>query len=106
MIHNPQNYVFVYFYTPWCVTCPAVNATWEELGNAVSEYESKNVIIARVNCGLYTDLAMSFEIKSYPTFLLFTPTNKTSKNPYKSDPDVEGFLNFLRLNGAPLEAKG
>lgn len=104
VIHNPQNYVFVLFYSSWCVTCPTVNATWEELGHLVTESESKNVVIARVDAGLYTDIARSFEIKAYPSFLLFSPTNKTSKLSFNESPEINNFVNFLVSNGALVEA--
>lgn len=58
---------FVKFYAPWCGHCKSLEPDW----TALAEELDYKVIVARVDCSANPVTADRFNIKRYPTLLLF-----------------------------------
>lgn len=102
MIYNPKNTVFLFLHTSWCASCPQIHPVWEELGDVVNATGIKNIFVGRIDNSKYQDVSRSLSVTSFPSFLLFTPTNKTGRLRYEGEPSVEGFTTFLRDNGVGI----
>jgi protein disulfide-isomerase A1 len=76
-----QQYSIVYFYLPGCQKCaefsPHFNASAESI--KTNSRDSSVIAFGRVNCSEQEELAKRFEIRRYPTLVLFK-----SKDPEKS----------------------
>lgn len=102
MVHHPRNTLFLFFHTSWCASCPEIYPVWEQLGDMVNATGNKNVFVGRLDNSKYQDVGRAFQVTSFPSFLLFTPTNKTGRIRYEGEPSLEGFTGFLRENGVEI----
>lgn len=61
---NP--FVIVDFWAPWCAPCRAFGPIFEE----VSE-QHKDIVFAKINTEVETELASHFQVRSIPTLMVF-----------------------------------
>lgn len=59
---------FVMFFAPWCGFCKQLHPVWNELAAEVN----KQVNVATVDATIHNDLSKRFEIRGYPTLILFS----------------------------------
>ncbi|CAK8683256.1 thioredoxin domain-containing protein 5-like [Clavelina lepadiformis] len=70
---------FVKFYAPWCGFCQRLAPIWEELANEDFSLVKLGVKIAKVDCTENNALCKKYEVKGYPTLLLFKDGNVIEK---------------------------
>eukprot|EP00929_Paragymnodinium_shiwhaense_P077789 TRINITY_DN40136_c0_g1_i1.p1 TRINITY_DN40136_c0_g1~~TRINITY_DN40136_c0_g1_i1.p1 ORF type:complete len:208 (-),score=20.79 TRINITY_DN40136_c0_g1_i1:78-701(-) len=58
---------FVKFYAPWCKHCKELEPTWEKLATALKG----TTRVAKVDVDSSVEIAARFDLKSFPTLLLF-----------------------------------
>nr|XP_056722582.1 protein disulfide-isomerase-like protein of the testis [Euleptes europaea] len=91
VVFNEKNHVFVMFYAPWSEACQEVLPVWGELGKM---YENrKNIVIAKID---YTaNNVHLLNLERYPFFRYFPVGSTTRVEPYKGEPTLDAFANFL-----------
>lgn len=81
---------FVKFYAPWCGHCQSLAPTWTQLaknlGNAVK--------VAKVDATVHTELAQKYNIRGFPTLLLFPAGRKGKPVVYNEGRDLESMKKF------------
>lgn len=61
-----SSFVIVDFWAPWCAPCRAFGPIFEE----VSE-QHKDIVFAKINTEVETELAAHFQVRSIPTLMVF-----------------------------------
>ncbi|CEP03203.1 Thioredoxin domain-containing protein [Plasmodiophora brassicae] len=87
---------FVEFYAPWCGHCKSLAQTWEELATKLKD----DVNVAKVDCTSNSNLCQRFNVRGYPTVLLFS---KGKQYKFQSKRTLDELEKFAR--GGYLEAK-
>mmetsp|Transcript_20276 Transcript_20276/g.24582 ORF Transcript_20276/g.24582 Transcript_20276/m.24582 type:complete len:210 (-) Transcript_20276:861-1490(-) len=84
---------FVKFYAPWCGHCKKLEPTWEALDKELEELNDLAVVIGKVDATKNANLAKLYEVKGYPTLLMFSQGKLIS---YKGPRDLPSLLEFCR----------
>jgi len=74
-----SKHVFVEFFAPWCGHCKHLAPEYEIAGQAFAN--SKDVVIAKVDCDKHKDLAGRFGVRGYPTLKFFAKGVSSHKEP-------------------------
>eukprot|EP01012_Entosiphon_sulcatum_P008340 TRINITY_DN1448_c0_g1_i1.p2 TRINITY_DN1448_c0_g1~~TRINITY_DN1448_c0_g1_i1.p2 ORF type:complete len:262 (-),score=47.84 TRINITY_DN1448_c0_g1_i1:74-859(-) len=82
--------VFVKFYAPWCGHCQSMAATWDTLGDEVTD-----VVIAKLDASAHRELGARFGIRGFPTLKFFSKSDKSGEVVYRGARDLASFKNFL-----------
>jgi len=61
---------FVEFYAPWCPYCKRLEPIWKDLAKDLAAKNS-NVQIARLNADTYTEFMPRYDVRGFPTLVLF-----------------------------------
>ena len=80
---------FVMFYAPWCGHCRQVEPMWAELATLTTEPDH---FVGKVDATNHPITSMRYEVRGYPTLLLFT---KGSIYPYNGPRSAASFLDFM-----------
>ena len=84
--------VLITLYASWCGHCRVMIPTWNALAKKLQDVE--NVVIARLEATLNE---LPFNIRSYPTILLFRPQERNTAVQYTGDGrDIDDFVDFLQ----------
>ena len=86
-----DKYTFVKFYTPWCGHCKKLAPVWGQLAETHKEYN-----IAKLDCTIFEDVCMRYEVKGYPTLLLIKPNGEKVK--YPGERSMDSLVKFLQEN--------
>jgi thiol-disulfide isomerase/thioredoxin len=73
--------VLLYVYTPWCVQCKKMRPSFETLARAVQA--EPRIVVAKID-GAANDLPTAWDIRGYPTLLLFKSSDKIEKSSKKN----------------------
>eukprot|EP01025_Chloroclados_australasicus_P026882 TRINITY_DN2669_c0_g2_i2.p1 TRINITY_DN2669_c0_g2~~TRINITY_DN2669_c0_g2_i2.p1 ORF type:complete len:950 (+),score=137.83 TRINITY_DN2669_c0_g2_i2:247-2850(+) len=65
---------YVKFYAPWCGHCKNMIPVWNELAAA-----DNGINVAKVDCTVHKDLASKFEVRGFPTIILFKSNGEQVK---------------------------
>jgi len=90
--------VLVEFYTPWCPHCQKLSPTYEEVGAAFQQQD--DVIIARVNLDVESNLGTKFSITGLPTLLWF-PQGSTQPARYDGSKDANSIVRWVTEKTGP-----
>lgn len=71
VVHSSEPW-FVDFFAPWCPPCMNLLPEWRKASKAVGDV----VNFGTVDCTIHTGVCSSYEIKSYPTTILFNQTEQ------------------------------
>jgi thiol-disulfide isomerase/thioredoxin len=83
---------FIKFYDPHCQACQAAAEDFSAAAELIP-----SVVFGSLNCEADFPLCQSFNVTSYPTFLLF-PTGETNPIPFMSERRWDHFCTFLTDN--------
>lgn len=83
--------LFVKFFAPWCGHCKNMAQDWIDLANKFANAE--NVIIAEVDCTKFGEICSNYDVKGYPTLLLFKDGKRIEN--YNGGRDVNSLSAFL-----------
>jgi len=94
--HNNKKYIIVDFYATWCKPCIKFMPIYEKLSDKYND-----ICFVKVNIEEAEELALYYNIRSLPTFMIFNYGNLNS--PYKSivgtsEKDIINRLNSLSFN--------
>jgi protein disulfide-isomerase-like protein len=81
----------VLFYAPWCPHCKSMMGDWEKLQNEVGS----DVEVVKVNCDEKPEMAEQYDVKGFPTIILFKEGKKVH---FEGSRNLDNFLEFLRSN--------
>uniref|UniRef100_A0A3B0MH15 Protein disulfide isomerase (Thioredoxin), putative n=1 Tax=Theileria annulata TaxID=5874 RepID=A0A3B0MH15_THEAN len=89
----------VKFYAPWCGHCKNLEPEWMSLPK-----KSKGVKVGRVDCTVHQSLCSQFNVKGYPTILLFNKGEKSPKTAmnYEGQRTSADILAFAKKNDKAL----
>merc|ERR1711916_171295 len=91
-IVDGSKHVFVEFYAPWCGHCKNLAPAYEEVGTAYARVD--DVVIAKVDCDAWGDLAQRFGVTGFPT-LKFFPKGETEPEDYSSGRSADDFVEWI-----------
>jgi len=87
--------VFVEFYAPWCGHCKHLAPEYEQAAQAFAN--SKETIIAKVDCDKHKDLSGRFGVKGFPTLKFFAKGVSSTKEPedYNGGRTADDIITFI-----------
>lgn len=85
----------IFFYTNWCPHCKTAKPIWEAVQQKLqtSKIEGHSVSTRAIDCEAEADIADSYGVKGYPTFILEVGDKKLT---YEAAPTVGGLMDFVR----------
>ncbi|XP_074649044.1 dnaJ homolog subfamily C member 10-like isoform X2 [Tubulanus polymorphus] len=89
VIHSEETWV-VDFFAPWCPPCMRL---LPEYRKAAKMNEEKTVMFGTVDCTVHQNLCRDYNVRSYPTTLLY---NQTIAHKYSGKPSAERILDFIQ----------
>merc|ERR1711991_992948 len=93
IVNDPTKNVFVEFYAPWCGHCKNLAPKYEVLGG---KYDAdSDVVIAKIDATA-NDVESHFEIKGFPTLLLYTKDGKETPIQYNGDREADAMEKFIK----------
>lgn len=101
IVRGPKD-VLLQVHAPWCAHCQAVAPAYEQLGQRLASVPS--VTIAKMD-GSKNEVEW-LDVDGYPTFVLFTASNRKIELPETSKRTLEAFTDFVQANAeVPFELK-
>ncbi|KVI00989.1 disulfide isomerase, partial [Cynara cardunculus var. scolymus] len=100
-----HNFVVVEFYAPWCGHCKDLAPEYEKAACILSNNGSP-VVVAKVdvNDEKNKDVAIEYDIKSFPTLKLIRDGGKRVQD-YKGPRDAQGIVAYLKKQSGPASAQ-
>merc|ERR1712000_493339 len=80
---------FIKFYAPWCGHCKRLAPTWDSLA------EVANFNVGKVDCTENGALCQRFEVRGYPTLLLFKEGTGSAAIKYSGARDLPAFTSWV-----------
>ena len=104
---NTDKDVFVKYYAPWCGHCKKLAPTWEELAEIFgSNKDDSQVVIADLD-HTANDVDVPYEIKGYPTLLLYPANGEIDEKTglripivFEGQRELNALLDFVKEKGA------
>jgi len=93
VVYNPNYYVMVEFFAPWCGHCKNLAPKYERVAKAFEGEE--NVIIAAIDATKYRQLADSYDVTGYPTLKFFRAGANKQAEAYLQPRTEQDLINFL-----------
>jgi protein disulfide-isomerase-like protein len=82
---------FVKVFAPWCGHCKHLAPVWEDL--AQEKCNQTNIVIAEIDGAQYSDIMMRFNLRGFPSILLFENGYYME---YANERTLSGFQAFLK----------
>eukprot|EP01065_Artemidia_motanka_P007282 TRINITY_DN1359_c8_g1_i1.p1 TRINITY_DN1359_c8_g1~~TRINITY_DN1359_c8_g1_i1.p1 ORF type:complete len:489 (+),score=145.94 TRINITY_DN1359_c8_g1_i1:107-1468(+) len=67
---DEKKYVFVDFYSPWCIWCKRLAPTWEAFAKKLHD-EHYHIAVRKVDCTVHPQMCRQERIRAFPTMRLF-----------------------------------
>lgn len=89
-----DKYVFVKFYTKWCIWCRRLSPTYEQLSE---EYlvKREDVLIARIEAQMNSIIASRYGIFSFPYLGLFVPGSDRIKDAFLGQRELNTLIRWI-----------
>lgn len=89
---------FVEAYAPWCGHCKRLAPTWEHVGHALADRNSK-VHVGKIDCTRYPSVASALKVHGYPTLIFF---RNGVQIPYEGERKKETMVDFALKSAGPV----
>lgn len=98
VIHRTNYSSIVLFYAPWCGYCQKLKPTFTKLGKFLHKDSQYSINVAAVNCDKDSNKALcsAYQIKGYPTMLVFRPPKHVDGKKVRSHRHVSEIYNADR----------
>jgi len=93
IVNNPASDVLVEYYAPWCGHCKSLAPKWDQLGEAFKDIPQ--ITIAKIDATA-NDVDSKFEVKGFPTILLYKANDKDHPVAYNGAREVAELTQFLK----------
>jgi len=98
IVHDTSKDVLVEFYAPWCGHCKTLIPEYEKLGTTYQSVD--DVVIAKIDLTA-NDLENShFEVKGFPTILLYKRDAKDKPLQFQGTRDAKSISAWIRDNSS------
>lgn len=88
--------VLVEFYAPWCGWCKRVAPNYKQVGTLVStSVHANEVVVAKVNADKHSELASRFNVRGFPTIVLFKKGDSATPVVYNGDRSPADLIKFI-----------
>lgn len=107
LVTNSKKDVLVEFYAPWCGHCKKLAPTYEELGTALKDEPTVEIVKMDATAN---DVPSTFEVHGFPTIYWYPSGTKKPKK-YEGGRELQDFISFIakhsteELNGYGRDGK-
>ncbi|XP_053206812.1 protein disulfide-isomerase A3-like [Panonychus citri] len=91
LVTNSKKDVLVEFYAPWCGHCKKLAPTYEDLGKALAEETSVEIVKMDATAN---DVPSTFEVHGFPTIYWY-PSGTKSPVKYNGGREVNDFIEYI-----------
>jgi len=98
IVHDANKDVLVEFYAPWCGHCKSLVPEYEKLGEFYSKVD--DVVIAKIDLTANDVDTSHFEVKGFPTILLYKRDAKTVPLQFQGTRDAKSIAAWIKDNSA------
>eukprot|EP01012_Entosiphon_sulcatum_P061270 TRINITY_DN86717_c0_g1_i1.p1 TRINITY_DN86717_c0_g1~~TRINITY_DN86717_c0_g1_i1.p1 ORF type:complete len:483 (+),score=87.37 TRINITY_DN86717_c0_g1_i1:22-1449(+) len=92
IVFDATKHVLVEFYAPWCGHCQRLAPIYKQLAQRLAS--EPDVVIAKMDAT--TETQSSVQLRSYPTLVFYSKTNKAEPLKYEGERTVEALANFVQ----------
>jgi protein disulfide-isomerase A1 len=100
VVLNNDNDVLVEYYAPWCGHCKSLAPIYASLATKLKDVPG--ITIAKMDAT--ANEVEGLHIQGFPTIKFYKKGNKSSPMDYDGERTEEGFIKYLKENGANVEA--
>jgi len=103
IVHDTTKDVLVEFYAPWCGHCKSLAPEFDKLGQAFEKV--KDIVIGKIDLTANDVDTSHYEVKGFPTILLYKRDAKTKPLLYEGARDAKSIAAWIKDNTHSEEAK-
>lgn len=94
-IFSSQKMWMVAFYAPWCGHCKHLLPEWNAAADSLKRSpQGKNIVLAKIDATVNTEMARKYAIQGYPTIKVFSPGEKKNVEEYNGPRESRGIVEW------------